>query len=77
MNTKESIINAAKNILAGDGNAYDRMNAIENGIGMPPIINIIVSYCTVNNITYKQIEAKAKSGSFDRFFNDPLIFTAS
>jgi len=77
MNTKESIIKAARNILAGDGNAYDRMNAIEGGIGMPSIINIIVSYCTENNITYKQIKAEEESGTFDRFFNDPLIFTAS
>jgi len=77
MKRRESIIKAAKNILAGDGNAYDRMNAIEGGIGMPPIISVIVSYCTENNITYKQIKAEEESGTFDKFFNDSLLFTAS
>jgi len=74
MKRRESIIKAAKNILAGDGNAYDRMNAIEGGIGMEPIINKIVDYCTEENITFNQIEAKAKSGTFNIFFNDPAIY---
>jgi hypothetical protein len=56
----KTIIKTVKGILAGDGNAYDRMNAVQGGIGLPEWISEIVKYCKDNKITYQTLEAEAE-----------------
>ena len=57
----KNLLKTVEGILAGDGNAYDRMNAVKDGIGLPSIIYKIVDYCKANNIDYLGLERASKS----------------
>ena len=55
------LLKTVEGILAGDGNAYDRMNAVEGGIGLSPLIYAVVDYCKANGITAYSLKRVVKT----------------
>jgi hypothetical protein len=57
----ENAINVVKGMLAGDGNAYDRMNAVEFGQGISEYYSKAAEYCRKKGITINTLEESIKS----------------
>jgi hypothetical protein len=59
----ERLLREVKNWLAGDGNAYDRMNAGQGGTGLPQWFKDYCETCSQSGVTFENFDRKVKLGS--------------